>query len=77
MFITARDTGPEVGAPSLILSGAGFKLAGVPSDLLMAANTSLTFNVVFIPVSATAYSGSLSIVVGGVVDSIPLTGAGK
>jgi hypothetical protein len=62
---------------SLTLLGSGYKLASVPSDLLMAAGTSLTFNVVFTPVSATSYSGSLSIVVGGVVDSIPLTGTGK
>jgi hypothetical protein len=62
---------------SLTLLGSEFRLASVPSDLLMAAGTSLTFNVVFTPVSATSYSGSLRIVVGGVVDSIPLTGTGK
>jgi hypothetical protein len=62
---------------SLTLLGSGFKLASVPSDLLMAAGTSLTFNVVFTPVSVTSYSGTLRVVVGGVVvDSIPVTGTG-
>jgi hypothetical protein len=61
----------------LTLSGPGFKLANVPSDLLMAANTSLTFNVVFSPSSAGTYSGSLAIIVKGVtVGSIPLSGTG-
>jgi hypothetical protein len=57
--------------------GSGFSLTDVPSDLLMAANTYLTFNVVFSPSSAGAYSGSLPLIANGVtVGSIPLSGTG-
>jgi hypothetical protein len=67
----------RVGLAPLIPLGSGFKLAGVPSDLLMAANTSLTFNVVFNPTSAGTYSGSLPLIANGVtLDSISLSGAG-
>ena len=62
---------------SLILSGSGFKLASVPSDLLMASGSYLTFNVVFNPNSAGTYSGSLSLIANGVtIGSIPLSGTG-
>jgi hypothetical protein len=67
----------KVTFPSLAVSGSGFTLTDVPSSLTMAVNTSIIFNVVFTPHSASKYSGSVPLLYGGVViASIPLSGTG-
>jgi hypothetical protein len=73
--ITNNTTGTIV--LGLTLSGTGFTLANVPTDRIMAANTSLTFNVVFAPTSAVPYSGSVSWSNGKLAaGSMTLTGSG-
>lgn len=61
----------------LTVSGSGFTLASVPPSLTLAAGTSITFNVVFTPRSASLYSASIPLVSGGaVVASLSLSGTG-
>jgi P pilus assembly chaperone PapD len=69
--------GVKLTFPSLTLSGSGFSLANVPPSLTLAAGTSITFNVIFTPRSASLYSASIPLTLGGkAMASIPLSGTG-
>src|SRR5208282_421539 len=62
---------------SLKVSGSGFTLVHVPSSLTVAVGTSITFNVVFAPRSASKYAASVSLVFRDrVMAAIPLSGVG-